>query len=298
MKPLQRDDILALDDYERVREDYRRRLIAHKQIRRVSVGDRVSLAFEDRETLRYQIQEMTRIERIREPSKLQHEIDTYNEVMPGENELSATLFIEIPELGQVRNELDRLIGIDEQVFLVLGEGGSDVRAQFDPGQMEEERISAVQYIRFCFSPEDVERFSRCDRARVEIRHPHYACAGEIGAETQQSLMRDLRDETPILLDPDRARSDSTTQTIIVYEKDEVRVTRPPRRRDQRDLVVEFVGDAECLIDLGPDRIGRLLEVVQRYTREISKSAGDCLVQCEVDSSGNLRPRWKLFAAEK
>ncbi len=137
MKPLTLDEILDLDRYEEIRDVYRRRVIAHKRDRRIAVGERVGIVFEDRETLRYQVQEMIRIERIRAAEKVQNELDTYNELMPGEDELSATLFIEVPDLKQVRAELDRLIGIDEHVALILGEGHDEetIPARFDSSKV-------------------------------------------------------------------------------------------------------------------------------------------------------------------
>ena len=112
MRELTLDDILELDRYELVREEYRARVLAHKRDRRVAVGDKVTMLFEDRETVRYQIQEMARVERIRKPEKLEHEIEAYGDLIPAPDQLSATLFIEIPELSQVKAELDRLLGID------------------------------------------------------------------------------------------------------------------------------------------------------------------------------------------
>ena len=103
------------------------------------------------------------VERIDEPERVQHELDVYNELMPGARELSATLFVEITEPGRIRAELDRLIGIDEHVALVLGAGADQraLRARFDAKQLEEDRISAVQYIRFAL---DARRCRRVRRA--------------------------------------------------------------------------------------------------------------------------------------
>ena len=114
MKPLSASDIAGLAEYEALRPAYREAVIAHKRPRRVPVGDKVTLVFEDRETLRFQIQEMLRIERTSRHQDVQHELDTYNELLPGERQLSATLFVEITDRDQIRSELDRLIGIDER----------------------------------------------------------------------------------------------------------------------------------------------------------------------------------------
>ena len=106
---------MDLDRYEAVRPELRAAIIEHKRERRVPVGDRVTLVFEDRETLRWQVLEMARVEQIRDRDALQRELDVYNELVPGEDELSATLFVEIPDLERIRPELDRLIGQLEAV---------------------------------------------------------------------------------------------------------------------------------------------------------------------------------------
>lgn len=206
MKPLAPEDLLDLESYQRARDDYLEAIIAHKRQRRLAVGDCVTLLFEDRETLRFQVQEMLRVEHIRDPQAVQRELDVYNELMPGERELSATLFIEITDAPRIRPELDRLIGIDEHVVLRLGEGASagEIPARFDPKQFEDDRISAVQYVRFPFTPEQVERFADPSvPARVHIHHPSYRREAALQGAMRESLVRDLRGEPPVLLDPTR-----------------------------------------------------------------------------------------------
>ena len=197
MKPLTLDEIAGRRTYEALRPEYRERIIALKERRRVTVGDRVSLVFENRETLRFQVQEMTRVERIDDPAAVQQELDVYNELMPGEGELSATLFIEIPELSRIKEELDRLVGIDEHVSLVLGDEA--VPARFDPKQMEADRISAVQYLRFALDAGQRARFA--DPAVpvcLRIDHPRYRHETPLPPEVRESLAADLRGECPRL----------------------------------------------------------------------------------------------------
>ena len=117
MKRLTLEDVVGLDAYDALRGAYRDAIIAHKRERRLAIGENVTLLFEDRETLRFQVQEMLWVERIADPDKIQHELDVYNELMPGEGELSATLFVEITDAERIRPELDRLISIDEHVAL-------------------------------------------------------------------------------------------------------------------------------------------------------------------------------------
>ena len=112
MKPLTRQDLQAPDEYERQRESYRSRIITLKQRRRLSLGPLITLVFENRETLQFQIQEMIRAERILEPAKVQNELDVYNELLPAVNELSATLLIEITDGATMKEWLDRFMGLD------------------------------------------------------------------------------------------------------------------------------------------------------------------------------------------
>jgi hypothetical protein len=130
MNPLTREDLLPLDEYERQRDAYRSRIIALKQRRRVSVGPLVTLVFENRKTLQFQIQEMIRAERIVEPAKVQDELDVYNELLPTEGELSATLLIEITEAAAMKESLDRFKGLDHGHTLAIIAGGESVLAQF------------------------------------------------------------------------------------------------------------------------------------------------------------------------
>ena len=146
MRPLSPEDVWDLESYETRRDAFRRAVIALKKVRRVSVGEHLTLVFENRSTLLFQIQEMARVERLRSAEAIRQEVAAYNELVPGEDELSATLFIEITELSDIRPALDRLIGIDEHVALEIGD--RRIPARFDENQMEEDRISAVHYLRF------------------------------------------------------------------------------------------------------------------------------------------------------
>ena len=142
MKKVGLDDILGFSGYEKVREDFLRRIIELKRNRRISIGDRVSLVFENRDTVIFQIQEMLRAERITDLDKIREEIAVYNELIPNANELSAMMFLEIEDQTHLRDELLKFLGIDEAVSLKVG--GRSVRAQFEEGRSKEDKISAVQ----------------------------------------------------------------------------------------------------------------------------------------------------------
>ena len=190
MRGVRRDEVLDLTGYERIREAFLARTIALKRPRRIAVGDRLTFIFENRDTVLFQIQEMLRAERQVKEERIEDEIAVYNELVPGANELSATLMIEIPELKQIRAELDRLIGIDEHVFLDVG--GESVRATFDAKQFESERIAAVQYLRFPLGPALACRF--CDPtvpAALRVAHPNYRASTDLSGESRASLAADL-----------------------------------------------------------------------------------------------------------
>jgi hypothetical protein len=191
MKPVDPAEVLDIAAYERVRPEFLRRMIEHKRPRRIAMGDRLTFIFENRDTVLFQIQELTRAERTVDPAEIAIECRIFNELVPGENELSATLMIEITDTRHVRPELDRLIGIDEHVFMDVG--NAHVRAAFDPKQREEDRISAVQYVRFPLGPELTSRF--CEPStpvRLRVEHPNYRASTEIGGESRASLIADLK----------------------------------------------------------------------------------------------------------
>ena len=120
MKPIDREEILPLAEYERIREPFRSRIIAEKKRRRIQIGPKATAVFENRETVLLQIQEMLRTERITRPQAVQHEIDTYNESVPGEDELSMTLMIEIVDKEEREAFLRDAVGFEGHVWLVVG----------------------------------------------------------------------------------------------------------------------------------------------------------------------------------
>jgi hypothetical protein len=189
LAPLRRADITGPRLYEGIRADFRARIIELKKDRRVSVGDRVSLVFENRQTLLFQVEEMLRAEGIVEDDKIQEELDVYNALMPTADSLSATLFIELPPEADARAELDRLIGLDEHVVLRVGD--HIVRAEFEPGRSTDERISAVQYTRYRLTPEALEAIRTPGTPlAVEIDHPEYRHETDLTEAMRASLAAD------------------------------------------------------------------------------------------------------------
>lgn len=192
MEKLTFSEIAPLPEYERERTDFRRRIIELKARRRISIGPSITVVFENRETVRFQIQEMLRVERIDEEEKVRHELEVYNGLIPEAGALSATLFIEITESGRIKERLDQLMGIDRPGHLWLELGGERCPAEFEEGHSNEEQLSAVHYLRFRLTPEQRRRLGDpAVAARLVIDHSHYQASAELGLPTRQSLLTDL-----------------------------------------------------------------------------------------------------------
>jgi hypothetical protein len=296
VRPITRDEIAPLEVYAELRDAYRAAVIAHKRDRRLPVGEKVTLVFEDRETLRFQVQEMVWIERISESEKVQDEIDVYNELMPGEDELSATLFIEITDLPEIRPELDRLIGIDEHVALLLGSGTDEesIPARFDPKQFEEDRISAVQYVRFRLQPPQRERFADLAvPARVRIDHPGYRREVALPEPVRHSLVASLRREPAPLLPWDAGRRAAERDEVLA-EDERVRVIRPARPRGPGHRVVEPRDPGGALLEGDPELLLALLEALRGAAEEVIREHGRARVQADLGGEG-APARWHVFA---
>ncbi len=204
------DDIADLRAYERDRDAYRRKIIELKRRRRVQVGPIVSLVFENRETMRSQIQEMARAERMVSDEEIQKELDVYNALIPEPGELWATLFIELTGEEALRDWLPRLVGIEHSVVLRLaGEspardtggmidalaGEEVVRAEPEAAHEEAltrpEITASVHYIRFALAPAQVERFA-VGPVILAIDHPEYRAESALSDEVRAELLTDLR----------------------------------------------------------------------------------------------------------
>ncbi|MHB1845018.1 MAG: DUF3501 family protein [Deltaproteobacteria bacterium] len=189
MEPLTQRDLWPNAVYEKARDEFRARIIELKKPRRIALGNCVTLLFENRETLKFQIQEMVRAEGITSPAGLQGELDVYNGLMPSTDGLSGTLTVEITDEAKIPEMLHRLLGLEET--LVLTFGGCELHASFEAGRSDGQRISAVQFVRFQFDPADRAAFLSCPEARLELRHPGYQAVAPLGPTTLASLRRDL-----------------------------------------------------------------------------------------------------------
>ena len=178
VRPLTLDDISDLRAYERERDEFRRAVIAEKKVRRVTVGPVVTLTFESRTTVRFQVQEMARAERLATDAQVQHELDVYNRLLPAPGELSATLFLELTTEDQLRTWLPKLVGVERAAVLLIGEGTDTrmVRSVPEVGHQAQltrsDATSAVHYVRFPFTPAEVAAFAT-GPATLVVNHPEY-----------------------------------------------------------------------------------------------------------------------------
>jgi hypothetical protein len=188
------DDISDLRAYERERQAFRTHVIALKKRRRVHVGPVLTLVFENRDTVRFQIQEMARVEKIISDQGIQTELDIYNPLIPEPGHLAATLFIELTSDDALRDWLPKLVGIERHVTLRLADG-TEVRCVVDPDherQLTRQEITAsVHYVHFTFGPREVEAFAAGPVALV-VDHPRYAHEVDLSPATHDELLTDLQ----------------------------------------------------------------------------------------------------------
>ena len=198
--PLTLEDIADQRAYERERDEFRSRVIEAKKLRRVSVGPVVTLVFENRLTIRFQVQEMARAEKMVTDEQIQHELDVYNRLLPTRGELSATLFIELTSEEDLRTWLPRLVGIERACEIRIGSGGGTVvvrsvpEATHQANLTREETTSAVHYVRFPFTEEQIEAFA-AGPATLAVNHPAYpeGLPGTVLSDASRAeLVADLR----------------------------------------------------------------------------------------------------------
>jgi Protein of unknown function (DUF3501) len=193
MRKLTFDDIKDLREYERERDEFRRHIVEMKKRRRVQLGDLLTITFENTDTMRFQIQEMARIERMLTDEQIQNELDTYNQLIPDPNKLSGTLFIEIEDKERLYEWLPKLVGIQRAVSLWLHDGSSVPSTLEDEERLtREETTTTVHYLKFRFTPEQVDAFA-AGPVRIVVDHPNYNAVVELTEEQRSELVGDLRD---------------------------------------------------------------------------------------------------------
>ena len=188
---LTRADLMPLERYTLERQDFRRRAMAHKQRRRIALGDSATLLFEDRLTVQYQVQEMLRIERIFEPAGIQDELDAYNPLIPDGDNLKATLLFEFTDPETRTRQLGRLVGIEHRVYAEI-EGFPRVFAHADDqGRSRADRTAAVHFLRFEFAPPAIAALAAGATLHVGIDDPRLALRVRIDDATCESLRADF-----------------------------------------------------------------------------------------------------------
>lgn len=190
MRKVTPDEILGLGAYEQIRDSFRSRMISHKKNRRVFLGPEMSLLFEDHDTVLLQVQEMLRTERISDPTAVRFEIDTYNELVPLDGSLLATLMIEIDDETSRERKRREYVGLDHAVALEIGD--RRFVAQFAPEGLYPDRIAVVQYLRFDMVPDGIALLLDSGRpARIVSSHPKYTHSVDLSMPMRESLARDL-----------------------------------------------------------------------------------------------------------
>ncbi len=184
--------LMTLEAYAKYRKTHKAQIIAHRRLRSVQLGEHVNLQFEDEQTVRYQIQEMLRIEKIFEEEGILGEIEAYAPLVPDGSNWKATVLIEYPDPNERRRELARLIGVEDRLFVEV-EGHARVYAIADEDLDREnaEKTSAVHFVRFEFTPAMRQAVRAGAAVRLGCDHPHYPAHVGIAAETLASLAGDL-----------------------------------------------------------------------------------------------------------
>jgi hypothetical protein len=186
------ESLMSLEAYARARKALKPEIIAHRRLRSVALGEHMTLQFEDERTIRYQIQEMLRVEKIFEEDGIRHEIETYEPLIPDGTNWKATMMIEFPDEHERRRELARLIGVEDRLFVEV-EGHSRIYAIADEDldRDTEEKTSAVHFVRFEFDAAARGAVRAGAAVKLGCDHTNYPSHVAIAADTLASLAGDL-----------------------------------------------------------------------------------------------------------
>jgi len=189
MQPVEISEIKNIADYELERDTWRPHVLALKERRRIRLGDHLTFLFENRETVRYQIQEMMRIERIVRTQDIAHEVATYNELIPAQGELSASLLIEYETEAERNIKLRELLGLERHLWVEVS-GAGRTPAIFDERQIATDRISSVQYVKFRLTQAQQKNWRQ--GASLVSDHPHYPAQRNFSEVELAELAQDFR----------------------------------------------------------------------------------------------------------
>ncbi len=193
MKTLSRDDLMSLEEYSEARVAFRSEVMDHKRDRRIDLGTNAALYFEDNLTIRYQVQEMLRIERIFDAAGINEELDTYNSLVPDGSNWKATFMVEFPDEDERRAMLQKLIGVEDRVYVqVDGQERVYAIADEDLERSNEQKTSAVHFLRFELGSADVASLKNGAMLAAGIDHDSYTVEiSPVAESTRQSLLADL-----------------------------------------------------------------------------------------------------------
>jgi hypothetical protein len=197
MRKLTIDDIQDLRAYEKTRDEFRRAIIELKKARRIELGPIMTIVFENTDTMRWQVQEMARAERMLRDEQIAHEVDTYNQLIPDAGELSATLMLELTSEVALHEWLPKLVGVEHAVYIVLPDGS---RVGGAPSEEDEARLTredttaAVHFLKFRFTPGEIDLFSS-GLVHIVVDHPAYDQDVALTSEQHVGLLADLRDQS-------------------------------------------------------------------------------------------------------
>ncbi len=187
------DSLMTLEAYSKWRKEHKGELIAHRKLRTVHLGDHITLQFESEMTIRYQVQEMLRIEKIFEEDAIAHEVEAYAPLVPSGTNWKATMLIEYPDVNERRRELARLIGVEDRMFVeVEGHARIYAIADEDLDRENEEKTSAVHFVRFEFPAATAAAVKAGASVKLGCDHRNYPAHVTIPPETLASLAGDLR----------------------------------------------------------------------------------------------------------
>ena len=191
-KKLVIQDLYSPEDYSKIRESFRREILAHKSSRNIAIGNHVRLLFEDRMTIQYQIQEMLRVEKIFEEQAIQDELDTYNPLIPDGNNWKVTMLIEYPEPEQRQKALSLLVGIENLVWVQIGDSDKVFAiADEDLDRSTPDKTSSVHFLRFELPSTQAKNLDKSVPIAIGIDHNNYQHQTDICKTTKASIIEDL-----------------------------------------------------------------------------------------------------------
>ena len=192
MDKLKTTDLLSLEEYDKQREDIKKDLLSHKKNRSVLIGDNVVLLFEDYLTIKYQVQEMLRIEKIFNQKEIQEEIDAYSSLIPDGDNLKATMLIMYPDVDERKIMLNKLHNLENLIWLSI-DGSKKIIAVSDEDleRTRDEKTSAVHFLRFQLTKNDIKLFKASENIEFGVNHDNYNLSVKICKDTILALSNDL-----------------------------------------------------------------------------------------------------------